>query len=174
MQNVEQNFYIKYDVNDGYVLGQLTQKGYDALSDDDKKNYTHVIVDQAHLNGWGKYRFTVRSVNGVLSYPDNWPKDQSQQINDLKKQLQDLSSNNTNLSNQLNDANSKIADASQDISKSTDKIKELGQLSMTLQSQLSKSSAQSAGYDKKISQLGRLAMQLQMQLAKTNNKSNNK
>lgn len=114
MTNPEQVFYVKYDVNNGYLLGQLTQNGYSKLSDDNKKNYTQVIVDQQHLNGWGKYWPTVRYVNGVLDYPNNWPADQSEQISNLSSQVKQLVANNQTsnqnaqqLQKQLTQANTK-------------------------------------------------------------------
>lgn len=127
----EQTFYIKYNSDDGYVLGQLTEKGFNQLSDDDKKNYTSVTVDQSHLYGWGKYWYTVRYVNGALSYPDNWPKDQTQQISDLSGQIKQLTANNQT----ANQNSQKLQDQ---LSSANQKIAQLGQLSMQLQMQLAK------------------------------------
>lgn len=127
----EQTFYIKYNSNNGYILGQLTDKGYNALNDNEKKNYTSVIVDQNHLNGWGKYWYTVRYVNGALSYPNNWPQDQSGQINDLSNQIKQLADNN-----QAANQNSQKLQAQ--LAKANQKISQLGQLSMQLQMQLAK------------------------------------
>lgn len=166
--NIQQVFYIQYRSTDGYLTTLKDQQGYNALSDDDKKQYTQVVVDLQHLSGWGLYWDKVRYINGALSYPDNYPKDQSATIADLKQQVSNMISSNNATQNNSNNLKTKLTN-------SNNKIKQLGQLSMILQQQLAKSESVSNQDSTKIKQLGNLVMQLQQRLAtKNTNQASNK